>query len=515
MPANPRARRVITLLSAAIATVAMLLVVRAPAQASTTPGAEAAVTNVVSIAMGSLHQWEGECFPFVRRVIAAATGRTIGWDYHLGYLEAGAVEVPLDAVQEGDVIQMADPNNSQGHGAYPGLHTAIVMQNHGGGTLTVIDSNSQWDGVVRIREGYNPALLAARYANITARAYRFPGVSAASTSTTPIDGPVTVGGPAIVRADGQCLRLRSSAGVGGVILNCLPESTVVTVLDGTAVSDGYAWRQVSALGQTGWVAEQYIAAVGTDTVTPAPTPITSSTPPPVPSEPVPAPVDNVLTGPLPVGGGVGLVVWSGGTTSALVAAAQAQGCALSSVWTTYNGGFVGYTVGAPTFVNRSWDVLYPGGMISGTAALVVLCDTSSSAPIVGPGAGAVPSAPVPAPVDNVLTGPLPVGGGVGLVVWSGGTTSALVAAAQAQGCSLSSVWTTYNGGFVGYTVGAPTFVNRSWDVLYPGGMITGMTALVVLCDASGSAPAITAPTIAAPTIAAPVSGTPVGPAGND
>ncbi|MDO9444424.1 MAG: hypothetical protein Q7K37_03845, partial [Dehalococcoidia bacterium] len=85
---------------------------------------------------------------------------------------------------------------------------------------------------------------------------------------------------------------------------------------------------------------------------------------------------------------------------------------------------------------------------------------------------------------------------------------------------LSSVWTTYNGGFVGYTVCAPSFVNRSWDVLYPGGMITGMTALVVLCDASGSAPATaapaaTAPAAAVPVIAAPVSGTPVGPAGND
>jgi hypothetical protein len=412
MPGVPRARRIILLLSAAIATVAMLLVVRAPVQASTTPGAEAAITNVVSIAMGSLNQWEGECFPWVRRVIAAATGRTIGWDYHLGYLEAGAVEVPLDSVQQGDVVQTADPSNSGGDASYAGLHTAIVMQNHGGGMLTVIDSNSQWDGVVRIRNDYNPAALAARYAGLTARAYRFPGVTAvdplAPTSTV-ADSTLTVGGSAIVSADGDCLRLRSSSGVGGTILTCLPDATVVTVLEGTAVADGLTWRAINAQGSTGWVAEQYLQALGTGAAPPASTLPPSTTPiSTTPAAPPAQTADGTLSGNVPVSGGVGLVVWSGGTTTAFLSAAQGQGCGVTSVWTTANGGFVGYTAGAPAFVNRSWENQYPGG-IPAASALVLLCrgagaTTPPPATSTPPPVGATPAPPAsgspPGPAGN-------------------------------------------------------------------------------------------------------------------
>lgn len=41
-----------------------------------------------------------------------------------------------------------------------------------------------------------------------------------------------------------------------------------------------------------------------------------------------------------------------------------------------------------------------------------------------------------------LTGDVPTGGGVGLVVWSGGHVDDLIDAAAAQGCELVSAWTT-------------------------------------------------------------------------
>src|SRR3546814_9656002 len=42
--------------------------------------------------------------------------------------------------------------------------------------MTVIDSNSQWDGIVRIREQYDPQAAAARYPTLRVHAYRFSAV---------------------------------------------------------------------------------------------------------------------------------------------------------------------------------------------------------------------------------------------------------------------------------------------------------------------------------------------------
>ncbi len=420
MPEPSRARRVLSLFAAATFAVALTLVATSPARASTTPGADAALTNVISIAMQSLDRWEGECFPWVRRVIQQATGRTIGWDYRQGYLQAGAVEVALDAVQEGDVIQMADDANSGPSVSYAGLHTAIVMTNHGGGVLTVIDSNSQWDGVVRIRTGYNPAVLATRYPNITARAYRFPGVTSGTQPQVTPNASLVPGGSALVAADGDCLRLRSSAGVAGVVLTCLPDSTVVTVMDGSTSADGLLWRQITALGRTGWVAEQYLQPLGSGPVTPPPTttpttPTTPTTTTPPASTPSTGSGSGQIVGSVP-SRGVGLVVWSGGATTSLVSAAQSGGCNVASVWSAADGQFVGYTPGAPSFVNRGWESRFPGGNISGTTALVVLC-----------GSGAAPSTPAPStPAPTTPTTPTtttpPAGTGTSPAPAQGGGT---------------------------------------------------------------------------------------------
>ncbi len=404
MPERPRARafHLSFLAAAMVAALALTVVMTSPARASTTPGASGSLTNVVSVAMNSLHQWEGECFPWVRRVIAAATGRTIGWDYRLGYLEAGATEIGLDEVRSGDVIQFANDAATGPSVSYPGLHTAIVMENHGGGSLTVIDSNSQWDGVVRIRTGYQPITQAARYEGITARAYRFPGVAEGAFPLQIPSDTLTVGGTAIVSADGDCLRMRSVAGLGGVVLTCLPHGSAVTVLESVSSTDGFVWRQVSALGRIGWVAEQYLQGIETAPGAPPPQQPVNQ---PAPPEP-----EGSLIGTLTPSGGISLAVWDGGSSEALASTVEEQGCAAASIWATVNGSFVRYTANAPAFANGAWFQTFPGGNVPPMTPLLVFCASAidgSPPPSNNGGTTPPPSSggPAPAAPDGVPPGP--------------------------------------------------------------------------------------------------------------
>ncbi len=86
-----------------------------------------------------------------------------------------------------------------------------------------------------------------------------------------------------------------------------------------------------------------------------------------------------LTGDVPAAGGVGLASFGGGSVAELDAAADAQGCALNSVWVTSQGRLVGHVVGAPDFVNAPFAALFPEGMPQGTLVLVV-CATPGAPP---------------------------------------------------------------------------------------------------------------------------------------
>jgi hypothetical protein len=117
---------------------------------------------IAKTALSMLHQQRGQCFPWVRGVVQSALGRVMGNDYHHGYLQAGGIEVPLVSARNGDIIQVTNPANTAWDADYPGLHTAIVLDNLGNGKFRVIDSNSEYDGVVRVRDNYNPAELSTR-----------------------------------------------------------------------------------------------------------------------------------------------------------------------------------------------------------------------------------------------------------------------------------------------------------------------------------------------------------------
>jgi len=239
-----------------------------PARANNSPAGQA----IVDVAMDYVGSYQGECWPWMKRVVEQATGRTMGFDYHLAYLGAGAVEVPLTSAAAGDIIQIANPLDSGPGADYAGLHTAIVLENHGGGVFTVIDSNSQWDGIVRIRDGYAPEAMAGRYAGLTARAYRFDGDAApsAAKSVAPGDRPapppatLPAGTLVGVATGGDCLNLRTAAGVQGAIITCLPEGTRLTVLSEAVTAGDLSWVQVATTdGRTGWVASLYLEALET------------------------------------------------------------------------------------------------------------------------------------------------------------------------------------------------------------------------------------------------------------
>jgi hypothetical protein len=118
--------------------------------------------------------------------------------------------------------------------------------------------------------------------------------------TDPLRGePLEVGDTAIVRADGDCLRLRLTPGVDGERITCMPEGSIVTVIGGPVSLDGFTWVQVqTAAGLEGWAANEYLELYTGPTPTPTPseTSTPASTPVPVSSGggmPLPAPAGSV------------------------------------------------------------------------------------------------------------------------------------------------------------------------------------------------------------------------------
>lgn len=489
--------------AATILLVGISLVGVRPLQAADIPPAG---TSILARAMSDVGSFQGECFPWVRRVVSATTGRLIGWGYREGYLAAGATEVALDQVQAGDVIQVVADWDTSPLASYPGLHTSIAtgpMQ--AGGVVPVVDSNSQWDGVVRVRHDYNPQTAAARY-GLQVYVYRFSDVSATSPTEGTAIAALTPGTTARVRDDGSCLNLRALPTTAGTIIRCLAQNSTVTVLDGTAFADGYEWVRVQAGSDTGWVASQFLVEVP---ATPPPTAPPASTPTPAPpSTPAPpaASVSGTIRGSLPTGGGPGLVVWGGGPVQSVATAASSGGCLLRSVWSTVGGAYVSYTHGAPSFVNGTWSAHYPGDLPV-MMPLILVCAPGGTSPITSPPEDSSPEAAWPSLPPGSISGGLPTSGGAGLVVWSGGPVQSVATAASSGGCALRSIWSTVDGAYVGYTHGAPSFVNSAWSGHYPGDL-AAITPLILLCG-GGSPPASTPP-VAQPPASAPPSSGPVG-----
>jgi hypothetical protein len=93
------------------------------------------------------------------------------------------------------------------------------------------------------------------------------------------------------------------------------------------------------------------------------------------------------------------------------------------------------------------------------------------------------AAQTPGAGEPTLRGDLPILGGFGLAVWSGGSLDAMRVSAQTQGCALQAVWVTRQGDFVGHIFGAPAVVSQSTgsSIGFPGGEASAGTPLIVVC----------------------------------
>lgn len=206
------------------------------------------------------------------------------------------------------------------------------------------------------------------------------------------DGPLEPGSTAIVQADGDCLRMRSTPGLAGERVECIPHGATVLILPNTVDLDGYRWQFVTYRALSGWVADEFLRPYDGPPHT-ATCQSGVSTP--------------GFTGSLTTeGGGMNLGVWGGGTASGILTTAEARGCSPRSVWATDDAGlWVNYTFGAPDFANQRWLNRFPGGQISSGTPIMVICQP--------PGTSAVISGvPLPLPTRSApqLTGlePAPI-----------------------------------------------------------------------------------------------------------
>lgn len=252
MPLSPHRPTLATILVAVVATLAAVVFVTR-ATAAATPNA------IAERAMQDLGTWQGECWQWMKKVVFEATGKSVGFDYRDGYLEAGAIEVSLAEAGPGDIIQIASDSWTGPDADYPGLHTAIILEANGDGTFDVIDSNQLWDGIVRLRPGYDPVAL-SRARGLNFHIYRItPGPTAPAAARSPrpeASASLAPGDRARVNTPGECLNLRSEP-VGNVI-SCVAHGTSVTVIGGPVTAAGLTWVEVQAPSGAGWMAAQYL-----------------------------------------------------------------------------------------------------------------------------------------------------------------------------------------------------------------------------------------------------------------
>lgn len=253
MPLSPHRPALAAILVAFVAIISAVgLVQGATADTPSNAIAERAVRDLGS--------WQGECWQWMKKVVSEATGRSVGFDYRQGYFDAGAIEISLTEAGPGDIIQIASDRWTSPDADYSGLHTAIILEANGDGSFEVIDSNQLWDGVVRLRSGYDPAALSsARGLNfhiyrITAGAT--PQAAARAPQPAPTAASFQAGDRARVNTPGECLNLRAEP-VGNVI-TCLPHGTSTTVIGSPVTSAGMTWVQVQTPNGAGWMAAPYL-----------------------------------------------------------------------------------------------------------------------------------------------------------------------------------------------------------------------------------------------------------------
>ncbi|MET9632526.1 hypothetical protein ABZX92_34225 [Lentzea sp. NPDC006480] len=117
--------------------------------------------NAANLAASRQGQWGDQCKQFVNDIFREASRGEValGGGYYSDFVKEGFGRIDPSAAWRGDVIQI----NVRGYGDRyePGMHTAIVMDNLGGGWFNVVDSNWQNDEIIRVHQ-WNPHTYAAQ-----------------------------------------------------------------------------------------------------------------------------------------------------------------------------------------------------------------------------------------------------------------------------------------------------------------------------------------------------------------
>jgi D-alanyl-D-alanine carboxypeptidase len=186
--------------------------------------------------------------------------------------------------------------------------------------------------------------------------------------------PLSPGTQAIVRGDGQCLRLRSAPRLTGTVLTCLPDHSSVLVMPATQVTGNYRWQLVSVGKTVGWAADEFLDEAPSASGCTAAAAAQQSARRPGFSARLPSE-------------GIGAAMWGGGTTDGVITAALAQGCAPTSIWAqqTGSGKLIGFLTHVPAWVNQAWQAQFSNGAVPAGTILFIVCGgapTHASIPLI-------------------------------------------------------------------------------------------------------------------------------------
>jgi LysM repeat protein/uncharacterized protein YraI len=202
---------------------------------------------------------------------------------------------------------------------------------------------------------------------------------------------MSAGMAAMVAADGDCLRVHSAPSAAAAVIGCLPTDARVTVLRVGGNADGYTWDEVSSGTLQGWAAEVYLKAAVAANASTA-------------SLAAPVGTGQILFGTIPRGG-VGLIVFGGGTTDQLVAA---SGCAREATrfWTADGDETVQFVPSSSVdSVNAAWRAKFASGIPRQTP-LLGSCEVGAAPTPSPPGQSADRgSAPLASPPSQAAAAP--------------------------------------------------------------------------------------------------------------
>ncbi|TAJ19746.1 MAG: hypothetical protein EPO65_05830 [Dehalococcoidia bacterium] len=305
---------------------------------------------------------------------------------------------------------------------------------------------------------------------------------AALTDLSPVEAATNLR----VNSDGDCLRLRASAGVTAPLLGCIPDGSSVSDAGQAANADGLAWTLVRWGDLVGWSASMYLVPNAAPAVAAPPAAVAMPSPAPAPAQTVTATRASAAL-PLrqpPTGGlTVGLVT---GVSPRTVVAAQPFEVASLSVYDATLQRFQAFVPGSP--VNAIGDELLP-----------------ANTPVFIRRRGDLPSV-LPEPVPTTATAgtpstlPTPAPGASVTGLAGTGDIAALVAA-QPFAVESISTWDAASQRWLSYLVGAPDFANSLT------GLLASDSVVFVKRTAAVAGPRVT-PTAATPSPIPAVAVTP-------